>query len=119
MTPHRSRPGAALLEALASVMVLGIFAAGLLRAGVEARDAMEAGREAEERSRRAEALLDAATLWSRTELEQRLGEREQGAMLLRIVRVSPALFDLTVADSTGVELLKTTVHRPTVVADER
>ena len=69
-------------------------------------------RESEEQVRVARRLLDATTLWSRGELDQRLGERPQGPMMMRIDRLSSTLYLVSLRDTTtGAELLRTALYR--------
>jgi len=107
------RQGAALLEAIIALAVLSISAIAVLRIASESYHALVLSIEAEVRLERAHALMDAATLWSRVELDQRLGERMQGDMRMRIHRDSPSLYSVALESADdGALLLETTLYRP-------
>jgi hypothetical protein len=61
--------------------------------------------------------MDAVTLWSRVELDQRLGERRQGSWWLRIDRATETLYVVTLADSLHRPILRTSVFRVAVSAE--
>lgn len=106
--------GAALLEVIVAVAILataGIAAVGMAS---ESARAVERARDADRRVREASAFLDAASLWTRADLDRRLGERPQGPWRLRIDRPDAELYTLTLVDSAGAELLRTAVFRPDV-----
>lgn len=106
------RTGAALLEAIVALAIFSIAGIALLRVASEASHAIELSATAELRLRDAGRLMDAASLWSRTELDQRLGERTQGAMLMRISRPTPQLYRVELMESeSDALLLATTLYR--------
>ena len=71
------------------------------------------GRRAEGAMRAANALFDAVSLWSRDDLDRHLGNRPQGAWLMRVDRPAPTLYVATLTDTaTHVELLRTSLFRP-------
>lgn len=107
-----ARPGATLIEAVVALTLLALV--GLT--GVElARAAADSGRlvaDSESTFERASDLLGAVTLWSRRELDQRLGERVQGDWRLELQRIAPELYLATLRDSTGtVTILRTALFR--------
>jgi type II secretory pathway pseudopilin PulG len=109
---RRRRTGAALLEAIVALAILSIAGVSLLRVAVEASHAIELSAAAEIRLREAGRLMDAASLWSRTELDQRLGERAQGAMRMRISRPTAQLYRVELMEGEGDALvLTTTLYR--------
>jgi type II secretory pathway pseudopilin PulG len=111
----RIREGVALLEALVALVVLGTVASALLASTGTAYRAVVVAREAETQVREAQRLLDATTLWSRGELDQRLGERAQGPMTMRIDRLTRTLYLVSLRDTaTGAELLRTALYREEV-----
>jgi Tfp pilus assembly protein PilV len=115
-----SRRGAALLEAIIALAVLSISAIAVVRIASESYHALELSIELETRMERAHALLDAATLWSRSEIDQRLGDRLQGEMRMSIQRVAPALYHVTLVSAVdGTPLLETTFFRPELVDAKR
>ena len=109
-----SRRGAALLEVLAAVAILGIVGiayVGLMSvatqtaADVRARDA-----ESSDQDR----LLTAYTLLTRGDLTQRLGRRRVGQYVMDVQRPDPSLFRISVgrlATSSEADLV-TIVFRP-------
>lgn len=107
-----ARLGAALLEAIIALTVLAISAISLLGVAADTYRAIEHSAGSERRMRDANRLLDAASLWSRTELDQRLGERIQGSMRMRIVRLSAELYRVQLLTADDDELLlATSFHR--------
>jgi type II secretory pathway pseudopilin PulG len=109
----RGRHGGALLEVLVATTVLAVGAAAALSVVRESVAAVHATRVADEEMRRAVAFLDAVSVWGRTDLDQRLGDRAQGDWRLRIARPHPELYTVTLTDSTRTRvLLSTALHRP-------
>lgn len=105
------RAGAALLEAVVALLILSTACvAATAMAATFTRTAARA-RELDAEVRRAGALMDAASLWTRDDLDRRLGERRQGAWRMRIDRPVPTLYTVALADSAGVELLRTSLFR--------
>lgn len=105
--------GAALLEVLVALAILGTAGASLATGVREALAATERARRADAELREASALLDAVALWPREDLDRRLGERAQGAWRLTILRPAPAVYFVTLADSGGGrEVLRTAIYRP-------
>jgi hypothetical protein len=87
-------------------------ATAVTMAAEAARDIQRA-RRAEATMRAANALFDAVSLWSRDDLDRHLGNRTQGAWLMRVDRPTPTLYVATLTDSaTHVELLRTSLFRP-------
>lgn len=110
--PTPARRGAALLEAIVALALLSIAGLALMGIAVEATRAIESIAESERRLRDAGRLLDAVSLWSRVELDQRLGERPQGEMRLRISRVDAELYSVQLFAAGETEpLLVTTLLR--------
>jgi hypothetical protein len=70
-------------------------------------------RAAEQETREADAFLNVVTLWTRPQLDARLGNRRQGQWWLRIDRLAPGLYEVTLTDSLArAPILRTTMHRP-------
>ncbi|MGH7719759.1 MAG: type IV pilus modification PilV family protein [Steroidobacteraceae bacterium] len=109
----RSERGAALLEVIVALTILavaGSSAAALVAGSVRAASR---ARQADVEMRRASALLEAVALWTRADLDRHLGERRQGAWVMRVDRPWTALYVVTLTDSaTGRELLGTSLYRP-------
>jgi hypothetical protein len=109
---QRAEAGAALLEAIVALAILG--GAGVALAA-QVRQTFEAVRHADEAERRfleASAFLDAIALWPREDLDRRMGDRRNGAWRLEITRISESIYDVTLRDSAGRHnLATTTVYR--------
>jgi type II secretory pathway pseudopilin PulG len=104
--------GSALLEVVVGLAILGTAGTSAVIAASEVARSVQVAREAEDESRRASAFMDAATLWTRDDLDRRLGERPQGPWKMRIQRIDPMLYELELADSlTGLTVLRTSVYR--------
>lgn len=118
----RRRAGAALLEAIVALAVFGTAGSAallLMRDGVRAA---ERARAAEREMRHADAFLATVSLWTREDLDRRLGERPQGPWRLVILRRTPMLYDVALRDSlTDVLVLRTALHRamPEIPDDPR
>lgn len=110
---RRARRGAALIEAIIALTILTTAALSLVALSAQGSRTIAQARAAETEMRRASAFMDVVTLWTRADLDRRLGTREQGPWKLRIDRPTPALYELTLLDSTETrELLRTSVYRP-------
>lgn len=107
-----TRSGAALLEVIVALTILaisGVTAVALVSGAVRS---VTAAREAEMELRRASAFLEAVTLWTRDDLDRRLGERPQGPWRLRIDRPSETLYTAVLIDRvSGHQVLSTSLHR--------
>lgn len=104
--------GAALLEALIALAVLGTVGSAAAWSATESMRAVTRmhTREAEQRS--AARLLIAASLWARDDLDRRLGTRAQGAWRMRIDRPTRTLYTVSVSDtSSGAILVQTALFR--------
>ncbi len=110
------RAGAALLEALIALLIFGVAAVAIVAGASEAAHAVDRAKSADREMRAAHALMEAASLWPRADLDRHLGDRSQGAWRMRIDRESPVLYVVTIADTaTGAELIRTSLYR----AEER
>lgn len=111
MVRHRS--GAVLLEVVVALTVLTIAGVSALTMSAASARAVRQAQARDREVRAASAFLDAVVLWTREDLDRRLGERRQGPWRLRIDRPAPALYTIVLTDSlSGVELLRTAVFRP-------
>lgn len=108
----RRRTGAILLEVIVALTIFGISALAatiLVRQSVKGVESVYR-RDAE--NRKAVAFMAAVSLWSREELDQRLGSRRQGAWLLYIDRPAESIYRLQLSDSTGRDvILETALFR--------
>ena len=109
-----SRRGVALLEVIVSLTILVITSAAFTVQLSQALMAVARSQSDEALYQQADALLVAASLWPRADLDRRLGSRRQGPWLLTIHRHSPTIYDISVADTSDAErpLLTTSVYRP-------
>ena len=105
--------GVVLLEALVALTLVSITAVATLTL---ARADAESATRLLERSREVHAasdFLEAVTLWTRSELDARLGTRQQGPYLLRIVRPTHTLYTLELIDAKhSRRLCATAIYRP-------
>jgi len=107
------RGGVALLEVLVALTLLTVAGIAAITLAAESAGAVRRAREADDGMRRASAFLDAVALWTRDDLDRRLGDRPQGPWRLRIDRPVPSVYVATLADSgTGAEVLRTALYRP-------
>ena len=57
--------------------------------------------------------MEAVALWTRSDLDLRLGARAQGPWRLSITRLSPSLYEIALLDSLGErKLLGSALFRP-------
>lgn len=113
--PHRrpTRCGAALLEALVALTILVVAAAAVVTGASDAAHAVGRAQAADHEMRGAHALMEAAALWPRADLDRHLGDRAQGPWRMRIDRETPTLYVVTIADTlSGAELIRTSLYRP-------
>lgn len=106
------RRGATLLEAIVALTLLamtGLSGLALVRSAASLTG--EADRS-ESAVADASNFLNSVSLWTREELDQRLGEREQGSWRLEIDRTTPELYVVTLRDSLGAStVLRTALFR--------
>lgn len=107
------RAGVVLLEALVALVILTTAGAAAVTLVAEAARDVQRVRGAEAGMRDASEFLDAVSLWSRDDLDRHLGDRHQGAWLMRVDRPAPTLYVITLTDTTTrIELLRTSLYRP-------
>lgn len=107
------RRGAVLLEAMVAMVILMVAGTAAVTMVAESAAAVARAREADERMRRADAFLHAASLWTRDDLDRRLGSRPQGPWTMNVQRPSPTLYEVVLWDSAGGPvLLRTSLFRP-------
>ncbi|MHB1329012.1 MAG: hypothetical protein ACYC2K_12510 [Gemmatimonadales bacterium] len=112
MMTHRS--GIALLEAIIGVTILSVAGLAVVAATANTIAAVRTALEVEEQSRAAGAFMHSVALWTRADLERRLGDRPQGSWRLHIDRLSEDRYFIRLSDSTERRnpLLETVLFRP-------
>ena len=101
----RGERGMALLEVLAAVVILGVAGLALVELTAAGMRATSAAQERERTLADAERLLAAYTLLTRSELDQRLGDRAVGVYVVNVQRPEPELYRIALGK------LVTVVHR--------
>ena len=113
------RTGAALLEAIVALAVFGTAGSAALVLVRDSARAVERAREREARIRDADAFMAAVSLWTRDDLDRRLGDRPQGPWRLVVLRPEPNLYEVALRDTrTDVVVLRTALHRPALEAPD-
>jgi type II secretory pathway pseudopilin PulG len=113
--PNAARRGAVLLEVLVALAILGVVGSAVAALAIGTGDAMRRAREADAELRRANAFFSAVALWTRDDLDRRLGTRRQGSWWLHVDRPAPSLYTLELSDtSSGRVLLRSALFRPPV-----
>ena len=107
----RGRPGAVLLEVLVAMAILAVAGAAALALASESARAVERARAADRATRDASTLLDAVALWPREDLDRHLGTREQGPWRMTVARESARIYVVTIVDSTGGDVVRTSIYR--------
>jgi type II secretory pathway component PulK len=108
----KRRRGAALLEALVALALLGSIGSAAAWSATEWLHGVERMRARERDQLAAARLLTAISLWPRDDLDRHLGERRQGPWRVRIDRPAVTIYAVTIADSTsGMTILKTALYR--------
>jgi type II secretory pathway pseudopilin PulG len=108
-----SRQGAVLLEAIVALVILAVAGTTAVTLVSQSADAVRRARLAEVEAREAGAFFHAVALWTRDDLDRRLGERPQGRWKLIVQRPAPTLYEVVLTDSAlRYEVLRTTLFRP-------
>jgi type II secretory pathway pseudopilin PulG len=108
-----------LLEAMVALVIVSVAGTAAVTLVGQSADVVRRAREADAEVREASAFLHAVTLWTREDLDRRLGVRPQGAWRLEVQRPSPTLYEVVLLDSAGGgELLRTALFRPEPVDTE-
>jgi type II secretory pathway pseudopilin PulG len=109
---NRSIRGAALLEALVALTLLGTVGSAAAWSATESLRAVQRmhAREAEQRA--AERFFASVSLWPREDLDRHLGSHSQGRWRLRVDRPQASLYAITLSDTTSsAVLLQTALYR--------
>ena len=102
-----------LLEVIVALVILAVTGSAVIAAAHQSFGAVSHARRSASEILEASDFVDAVTLWTRTELDQRLGERRQGSWWLRIDRPLPSLYTIVLTDSLRHELVRTSLYRRT------
>lgn len=107
------RPGFALLDAIVGLFILASAGMAAVVMAASAARTVSAVQQSDAELRDADAFLHAVALWTRDDLDRRLGERVQGPWRLHIQRAAPELYVVALTDSLSARvLLRTALHRP-------
>jgi Tfp pilus assembly protein PilV len=108
-----ARRGAALIEALLSLVLLGTAGASLLMLLGQTRETMHSARATELLIDSASAELERMVSFRRDALIEQVGWTISHHVAVHVEQPSPALFDVTVARAPGrAPLVETTLYRP-------
>lgn len=111
--PSHCRTGAVLLEAIIALVILTVAGTAAVTLVSQSADAVRRAREADAEAREANAFFHAASLWTREDLDRRLGDRPQGDWRLLVQRPAPTLYEVVLVDSAAThEILRTSLYRP-------
>jgi Tfp pilus assembly protein PilV len=115
---ERSRRGVALLEVLLGFALLAIAGiAWITLAGQTARSLREV-RSAERTTLAAASTMEWVMIRTAPELESMIGEHRDGDFNVTVVRLIPALYDVTVSDTlTDSPLLHSSIYAPYAASD--
>lgn len=115
-----ARTGAVLLEVIVALTILALAGISAVSLASESARAMARAHEADESIARASAFFDAVALWTRDDLDRRLGEHAQGPWHLRVARPVPMLYVLSLSDSVRhAVVLETALFRPEVPSAQK
>jgi type II secretory pathway pseudopilin PulG len=107
------RSGAVLLEAIVAIVILSVAGTAAVAMVGQAADGVRRAGAADVEAREASALMHAVALWTREDLDLRLGSRQQGPWRLSVQRPDPELYDVALTDSAGASvILRTSLFRP-------
>ena len=109
---RRRRRGLVLLEVIIALTILAVGATSMIALASASLDAVRRTDASERDLRRANALMEAVSLWPREDLDRHLGDRAEGAWRLRIDRPVETLYVVSLADSaSGRVLFETSLYR--------
>lgn len=98
-----------LLEAIVAMTILAVAGGAVVALATDSARAVERARAADAATASASAFVDAVALWPREDLDRHLGARTEGQWRMLVDRATPALYAVTIADSTGTRVLLHTV----------
>jgi type II secretory pathway pseudopilin PulG len=109
---NKSIRGAALLEALVALALLGTVGSAAAWSATESLQAVQRMHTREAEQRAADRFFTAVSLWPREDLDRHLGSHPQGRWRLRVDRPLPSIYAITLSDTTsGAALLQTALFR--------
>lgn len=110
------RTGAAIIEVLIAFVVLAMAGMALVTLLGQGHVTVAATHRREREQVGAQMLLDAATAWSRQDLDLHVGSTRTRGWVLTVQPISAALYALAVSDTNGVAMLHTALYRPDSVS---
>jgi type II secretory pathway pseudopilin PulG len=115
----RARRGVALLEVIVGLTLFAIAGVALLVMLTQATDSVRTFDERDAEARAVSAQLDRVALWTRDQLEGRIGSTRLGDWVLHVAALTPTLYRVALADTaSGALVLETSLYRPdTAVAN--
>jgi Tfp pilus assembly protein PilV len=109
----RRRSGAAIIEVLVAIVMLALTGTALITMLGQTSYSMQTTIESERLARAATVELNRIVLADRSTLVASVGRRAVRGWTIDVASISPALFDVRIAESdTGAALLRTTLYRP-------
>jgi type II secretory pathway pseudopilin PulG len=100
-----TRRGIVLLECIVALTILGSSLAGMMLLLAESDRVAQRAEAVDARYERADAFMHNVALWTKEDLDRRLGEREQGEWRLIVQRGRPTLYGIVLIDGRTRELL--------------
>ena len=113
-----ARPGSALLDVVAALVVLGLSGTGLIALLGQTAHSVRHVRDTEREVRRASDQLARLVVADRAQLLAMVGQTVSRGWIVTIIHSSPDLFDVVIADTTA-PVLRTTLYRPDTTHGER
>jgi prepilin-type N-terminal cleavage/methylation domain-containing protein len=107
----RVRPAFALLEVVVALAILGVAAIELTAVARESLTAAATATDRERDFRAANEFMSAVALWSSDDLDRHLGRRPEGQWTMYVERVTPVVYSVSLADSSGQPLFETYLYR--------
>jgi type II secretory pathway pseudopilin PulG len=106
----------ALLEVIVAMTILVIAALSTVAWVSQASDAVVRANAVAAETDAASDYLDRIALWPREDLDRHLGDRHQGVWSVLVEQPTPALYIVTIRDSSGSHtILRTVLYRPEAV----
>lgn len=107
-----NRHGAVLLEAMVALSVLAIAGVGFVQLMRSAARALELAHSRDRMVANASAFMDVVALWPASDLDRRLGARQQGPWLLHVERTRLTYHVVLIDSTSGRPVLETELYRP-------